>query len=142
MIGVDGLLMAGLIAIVQTDIKRIIAYSTMSQIAYMFVGVGLGAYWAGMFHLVTHAFFKALLFMGAGIVIHALSDEQDVRRMGGLPGVPAEDVHLHVGRHARAGRHLPAVGRLLEGRHHRQRPRRRHLGRLARVRGRRLSAPS
>jgi NADH-quinone oxidoreductase subunit L len=83
-IGVIGLLMAGLIAIVQTDIKRIIAYSTMSQIAYMFVGVGLGAYWAGMFHLVTHAFFKALLFMGAGIVIHVLSDEQDVRRMGGL----------------------------------------------------------
>ena len=83
-IGVIGLLMAGLIAIVQTDIKRIIAYSTMSQIAYMFVGVGLGAYWAGMFHLVTHAFFKALLFMGAGIVIHVLSDEQDMRRMGGL----------------------------------------------------------
>jgi NADH-quinone oxidoreductase subunit L len=76
--------MAGLIAIVQTDIKRIIAYSTMSQIAYMFVGVGLGAYWAGMFHLVTHAFFKALLFMAAGIVIHALADEQDIRRMGGL----------------------------------------------------------
>jgi NADH-quinone oxidoreductase subunit L len=69
---------------VQTDIKRVIAYSTMSQIGYMFVAVGLGAYGAGLFHLMTHAFFKALLFMAAGIVIHALSDEQDIRRMGGL----------------------------------------------------------
>jgi NADH-quinone oxidoreductase subunit L len=83
-IGVLGLLMAGAIALVQTDIKRIIAFSTMSQIAYMFVGVGLGAYWAGIFHLFTHAFFKALLFMGAGLVIHALHGEQDVRNMGGL----------------------------------------------------------
>jgi NADH-quinone oxidoreductase subunit L len=84
LIGCLGLLMAGAIACVQTDIKRIIAYSTMSQIAYMFVGVGVGAYWAGIFHLFTHAFFKALLFLGAGVVIHALGDEQDVRRMGGL----------------------------------------------------------
>ena len=68
----------------QTDIKRVIAYSTMSQIGYMFVGVGLGAYGAGMFHLMTHAFFKALLFMAAGVVIHALSGEQDIRKMGGL----------------------------------------------------------
>ena len=68
----------------QTDIKRVIAYSTMSQIGYMFVAVGLGAYGSGLFHLMTHAFFKALLFMAAGIVIHALSDEQDIRRMGGL----------------------------------------------------------
>jgi NADH-quinone oxidoreductase subunit L len=75
---------AGLVALVQTDIKRVIAYSTMSQIGYMFVGVGLGAYGAGLFHLTTHAFFKALLFMAAGIVIHALSDEQDIRKMGGL----------------------------------------------------------
>jgi NADH-quinone oxidoreductase subunit L len=66
------------------DIKRVIAYSTMSQIGYMFLGVGLGAYANGMFHLMTHAFFKALLFMAAGIVIHALADEQDIRRMGGL----------------------------------------------------------
>ncbi|MFM9124267.1 MAG: NADH-quinone oxidoreductase subunit L, partial [Actinomycetota bacterium] len=86
-IGVLGLLMAGAIALVQTDIKRIIAFSTMSQIAYMFVGVGLGAYWAGIFHLFTHAFFKALLFMGAGLVIHALHGEQDVRNMGGLRSV-------------------------------------------------------
>jgi NADH-quinone oxidoreductase subunit L len=83
-IGALTLLMAGFIALVQTDIKRIIAYSTMSQIGYMFVGVGVGATSAAMFHLMTHAFFKALLFLGAGIVIHALADEQDVRKMGGL----------------------------------------------------------
>ena len=83
-IGVATLTVAGLIALVQTDIKRVIAYSTMSQIGYMFCGVGIGAYSAGMFHLVTHAFFKALLFLGAGIVIHALHDEQDMRKMGGL----------------------------------------------------------
>jgi NADH-quinone oxidoreductase subunit L len=84
LIGVATLLMAGVIAVVQTDIKRIIAYSTMSQIGYMFAAVGVGAYSSGMDHLLTHAFFKALLFLGAGIVIHALSGEQDVRRMGGL----------------------------------------------------------
>jgi NADH-quinone oxidoreductase subunit L len=83
-LGAVTLLLAGLIALVQTDIKRVIAYSTMSQIGYMFVAVGLGAYGAGMFHLMTHAFFKALLFMAAGVVIHALSGEQDIRRMGGL----------------------------------------------------------
>ena len=83
-IGVATLTVAGLIALVQTDIKRVIAYSTMSQIGYMFCGVGIGAYSAGMFHLVTHAFFKALLFLGAGVVIHALHDEQDMRKMGGL----------------------------------------------------------
>ncbi len=83
-LGAVTLLMAGLIALVQTDIKRVIAYSTMSQIGYMFVGVGLGAYGASMFHLMTHAFFKALLFMAAGVVIHALSGEQDIRKMGGL----------------------------------------------------------
>jgi NADH-quinone oxidoreductase subunit L len=84
LIGVATLLMAGVIALVQTDIKRIIAYSTMSQIGYMFAAVGVGAFGAGMFHLLTHAFFKALLFLGAGIVIHAVGGEQDVRRMGGL----------------------------------------------------------
>jgi NADH-quinone oxidoreductase subunit L len=84
LIGVATLTVAGLIALVQTDIKRVIAYSTMSQIGYMFCGVGIGAYSAGIFHLVTHAFFKALLFLGAGVVIHALRDEQDIRRMGGM----------------------------------------------------------
>jgi NADH-quinone oxidoreductase subunit L len=83
-LGAVTILLAGLIALVQTDIKRVIAYSTMSQIGYMFVAVGLGAYGAGLFHLMTHAFFKALLFMAAGIVIHALADEQDIRKMGGL----------------------------------------------------------
>jgi NADH-quinone oxidoreductase subunit L len=83
-LGAITILVAGLIAVVQTDIKHVIAYSTMSQIGYMFVAVGLGAYGAGLFHLMTHAFFKALLFMAAGILIHALSDEQDIRRMGGL----------------------------------------------------------
>jgi NADH-quinone oxidoreductase subunit L len=83
-LGAATIVMAGLIALVQTDIKRVIAYSTMSQIGYMFVGVGLGAFGAGLFHLMTHAFFKALLFLAAGIVIHALAGEQDIRRMGGL----------------------------------------------------------
>jgi NADH-quinone oxidoreductase subunit L len=83
-LGAATLLLAGLIALVQVDIKRVIAYSTMSQIGYMFVGVGVGAYANGMFHLMTHAFFKALLFMAAGIAIHALGAEQDIRKMGGL----------------------------------------------------------
>jgi NADH-quinone oxidoreductase subunit L len=83
-LGAGTLLLAGLIALVQVDIKRVIAYSTMSQIGYMFLGVGLGSYANGMFHLMTHAFFKALLFMAAGIVIHSLAAEQDIRKMGGL----------------------------------------------------------
>jgi NADH-quinone oxidoreductase subunit L len=83
-LGAATLLLAGLVALVQTDIKRVIAYSTMSQIGYMFLAAGLGAYANGMFHLMTHAFFKALLFMAAGILIHALAGEQDMRRMGGL----------------------------------------------------------
>ena len=75
---------AATIALVQVDIKRVIAYSTVSQLAYMFIGCGVGAYGAGIFHLYTHAYFKALLFLGAGSVIHAMSDEQDIRKMGGL----------------------------------------------------------
>jgi NADH-quinone oxidoreductase subunit L len=78
------LLVAGLIALVQVDIKRVIAYSTMSQIGYMFLGVGVGAYANGMFHLMTHAFFKALLFLAAGLLIHALAGEQDIRKMRGI----------------------------------------------------------
>src|SRR5437764_5378972 len=78
------MLMAGLIAIAQDDIKRVLAYSTISQLGYMFIGVGSGAYVAGMFHLVTHAFFKALLFLGAGSVLHALHDRGDITQMGGL----------------------------------------------------------
>ncbi|HLB04438.1 MAG TPA: NADH-quinone oxidoreductase subunit L [Gaiellaceae bacterium] len=83
-IGAATLVLAGLIALVQWDIKRVIAYSTMSQIGYMFLGAGVGAYGFAMFHLVTHAFFKALLFLSAGLVIHHLGGEQDIRRMGGL----------------------------------------------------------
>jgi NADH-quinone oxidoreductase subunit L len=83
-LGAATLLMAGLIALVQTDIKRVIAYSTMSQIGYMFVGAGLGAYPNGMFHLMTHAFFKALLFMAAGLAIHAVVGEQDIRKLAGI----------------------------------------------------------
>jgi NADH-quinone oxidoreductase subunit L len=83
-LGTLTLLVAGLIALVQVDIKRVIAYSTMSQIGYMFLGAGVGAYANGMFHLMTHAFFKALLFMAAGLVIHALAGEQDIRKMAGV----------------------------------------------------------
>src|SRR5437867_5993439 len=83
-VGAVTALFAATIAIVQTDIKRVLAYSTMSQIGYMFFAVGIGAYSAGFFHLLSHAFFKALLFMAAGNVIHAMHDEQDMRRYGGL----------------------------------------------------------
>ncbi len=77
-------LFAASIAVAQTDIKRILAYSTVSQLGYMMMGLGVGGVAVGMFHLITHAFFKALLFMGAGSVIHGCHDEQDIRRMGGL----------------------------------------------------------
>ena len=83
-VGIGTALMAGIIALSQVDIKRVIAYSTMSQIGLMIFAVGIGAYTAGMFHFVTHAVFKALLFMAAGNVIHAMNDEQDIRLMGGL----------------------------------------------------------
>jgi NADH-quinone oxidoreductase subunit L len=75
---------AALIAVAQNDIKRILAYSTISQLGYMMAGLGMGGVAVGMFHLITHAFFKALLFMGAGSVIHGCNEEQDIRRMGGL----------------------------------------------------------
>jgi NADH-quinone oxidoreductase subunit L len=83
-IGVATALMAGTIGLVQNDIKRVLAYSTVSQLGYMFLAMGMGAYAAGIFHLYTHAFFKALLFLGSGAVIHALAGEQDLRNMGGL----------------------------------------------------------
>ncbi|MDI6783877.1 MAG: NADH-quinone oxidoreductase subunit L [bacterium] len=83
-VGILTAIYAASIALVNTDIKRVLAYSTISQLGYMFVAVGVGAYTAGIFHLATHAFFKALLFLGAGSVIHALSGEQDIRKMGGL----------------------------------------------------------
>jgi NADH-quinone oxidoreductase subunit L len=83
-IGVVTALVAGTIAIIQTDIKRVLAYSTVSQLGFMFLAAGVGAFGVAIFHLYTHAFFKALLFLGSGSVIHAMSGEQDMRRMGGL----------------------------------------------------------
>jgi NADH-quinone oxidoreductase subunit L len=83
-IGAATALLAGTIGLVQNDIKRVLAYSTVSQLGYMFLAMGVGAYAAGIFHLYTHAFFKALLFLGSGAVIHALAGEQDLRNMGGL----------------------------------------------------------
>ena len=84
LIGATTALFAATIGLVQNDIKRIVAYSTCSQLGYMFVAMGVGAYSVGMFHLFTHAFFKALLFLGSGSVIHAMHHEQDIRHMGGL----------------------------------------------------------
>ncbi|MAM93518.1 NADH-quinone oxidoreductase subunit L [Parvibaculum sp.] len=83
-VGATTAFFAATVGLVQNDIKRVIAYSTCSQLGYMFVALGVGAYEVAMFHLFTHAFFKALLFLGSGSVIHAMSDEQDMRRMGGL----------------------------------------------------------
>ena len=84
LVGATTAFFAATVGLVQNDIKRVIAYSTCSQLGYMFVALGVGAYSAGIFHLFTHAFFKALLFLGSGSVIHAMSDEQDMRKMGGL----------------------------------------------------------
>ena len=83
-VGASTALFAATVGCTQNDIKRVIAYSTCSQLGYMFVAAGVGAYQASVFHLITHAFFKALLFLSAGSVIHAMSDEQDLRKMGGL----------------------------------------------------------
>ena len=85
-VGASTAVFAALIAVAQNDIKRILAYSTVSQLGYMMAGLGAGGVAVGMFHLITHAFFKALLFMGAGSVIHGVHEEQDIRKMGGLKG--------------------------------------------------------
>ena len=103
-IGAITALFMGLVAIVQTDIKRVVAYSTLSQLGYMTVALGASAYAAGMFHLVTHAFFKALLFLGAGSVIIAMHHEQDMRKMGGLRKyMPITYATMMVGALASAG---------------------------------------
>jgi NADH-quinone oxidoreductase subunit L len=95
---------AATIGLVQNDIKRVIAYSTCSQLGYMFFAAGVSAYSASMFHLMTHAYFKALLFLGAGAVIHAVSDEQDMRRMGGLwRRIPITYTYMWIGSLALAG---------------------------------------
>jgi NADH-quinone oxidoreductase subunit L len=85
-IGLTTAAFAALIALTQNDIKKVLAYSTVSQLGYMFLGLGVGAYTGAFFHVLTHAFFKALLFLGAGSVIHAMGGEQDLRKMGGLSG--------------------------------------------------------
>jgi NADH-quinone oxidoreductase subunit L len=85
-IGLATAILAATIAMKQNDIKKVLAYSTVSQLGYMFLALGVGAYTAGVFHVMTHAFFKALLFLGAGSVIHAMGGEQDIRKMGGLKG--------------------------------------------------------
>ena len=102
--------MAATIGLVQTDIKRVLAYSTVSQLGYMFVAAGVGAFSAGIFHLMTHAFFKALLFLGAGSVIHAMGGEQDLMRMGGLRKHTPDHLLDHADRGARHQRHLPSRG--------------------------------
>ena len=110
---------AATIGLVQNDIKRIVAYSTCSQLGYMFVAMGAGAYSVGMFHLFTHAFFKALLFLGSGSVIYAMHHEQDIRNMGGL----WRKIPYHVCgddcRHAGADRFSAVRRLLLQGRDHR-----------------------
>lgn len=103
-VGVLTALMAASIGLVQTDIKRVLAYSTVSQLGYMFLATGVGAFAAGVFHLMTHAFFKALLFLGSGSVIHAMGGEQDMRRMGALKSyMPITFMTMLVGTLAIAG---------------------------------------
>ena len=101
---------AATVGLVQNDIKRVIAYSTCSQLGYMFVALGMGFYSAAIFHLFTHAFFKALLFLGSGSVIHAVSDEQDMRKMGGLRKlIPATYWMMVIGTLALTGVGIPAT---------------------------------
>ena len=103
-IGVLTAFFAATIALTQNDIKRILAYSTVSQLGYMFVGVGVGAYASGIFHLMTHAFFKGLMFLGAGSVMHAMANELDMRKMGGLKAkMPITHLTFFIGALAMAG---------------------------------------
>jgi NADH-quinone oxidoreductase subunit L len=112
-IGAATALMAGTIGLVQNDIKRVLAYSTVSQLGYMFLAMGVGAFGAGIFHLYTHAFFKACLFLGSGAVIHALHGEQDIRNMGGLKaGLPITYWTFLIGSLAIAG--VPWSRRVLQ----------------------------
>jgi len=103
-VGITTAVIAALIALTQTDIKKVLAYSTVSQLGYMFLGLGVGAYTGAFFHVLTHAFFKALLFLGAGSVIHAVSGEQDMRNMGGLKGkLPVTFITMFIGTLAISG---------------------------------------
>ena len=118
-VGATTAFFAATVGLVQNDIKRVIAYSTCSQLGYMFFAVGVGRLSVGMFHLFTHAFFKALLFLGAGSVIHAMHHEQDMRNMGGLkdkiPFTYCDDGDRHAG----ADRLSVHRRLLLQGRDHR-----------------------
>ncbi|TVQ56102.1 MAG: NADH-quinone oxidoreductase subunit L, partial [Rhodobacteraceae bacterium] len=109
-IGATTAFFAATVGLVQNDIKRVIAYSTCSQLGYMFVAAGVGAYQAAMFHLFTHAFFKALLFLGAGSVIHAMHHEQDMRKMGGLASkIPVTYALMLIGTLAITGVGIPVI---------------------------------
>ncbi|MEQ8441837.1 MAG: NADH-quinone oxidoreductase subunit L [Alphaproteobacteria bacterium] len=109
-VGAGTAFFAATVGLTQNDIKRVIAYSTCSQLGYMFFAAGVSAYPAAMFHLFTHAFFKALLFLGAGAVIHAVSDEQDMRKMGGLaPHIKKTMIMMWVGSLALAGIGIPGT---------------------------------
>jgi NADH-quinone oxidoreductase subunit L len=109
-VGGSTAIFAATVACVQNDIKRVIAYSTCSQLGYMFFACGVSAYSAGVFHLMTHGFFKALLFLGAGSVIHAMSDEQDMRRMGGIwKLIPVTYALMWIGSLALAGVGIPGT---------------------------------
>ena len=122
-IGAFTAIFAGTIAVAQNDIKKVLAYSTVSQLGYMFLACGVGAFAAGMFHVMTHAFFKACLFLGAGSVMHAMADEQDMRQDGRPEG---EDARSRSGRSSLATlaicRHPAARRLLLEGRDPRRAP--------------------
>ncbi len=118
-IGATTALFMAFLGIVQNDIKRVVAYSTLSQLGYMTVALGVSAYSAAIFHLMTHAFFKALLFLAAGSVIIAMHHEQDLRRMGGLRKCDADHLGNRADRLARPRRHPALRGVLLEGRDHR-----------------------
>src|SRR5260221_7393743 len=103
-IGLSTAILAATIALKQNDIKKVLAYSTVSQLGYMFLGLGVGAYTGAVFHVMTHAFFKALLFLGAGSVIHAMGNEQDIRKMGGLwKKLPTTSITFLIGCVAIAG---------------------------------------
>ncbi|MEM7302474.1 MAG: NADH-quinone oxidoreductase subunit L [Pseudomonadota bacterium] len=109
-VGATTAFFAATVGLVQNDIKRVIAYSTCSQLGYMFAALGVGAYGAAIFHLFTHAFFKALLFLGAGSVIHAVSDEQDMRKMGGLRShIPKTYWMMMIGTVALTGLGIPGT---------------------------------
>ncbi len=109
-VGASTAFFAATVGLTQNDIKRVIAYSTCSQLGYMFFAAGVSAYGAAMFHLFTHAFFKALLFLGSGCVIHAMSDEQDMRKMGGIwKLVPVTYAYMWIGSLALAGVGIPGV---------------------------------